>query len=235
MDIRIILVTLTFRGKELHLVLPRSGKQLPSSSLQGSEPDEGAKEIAKQTFGSVENIERHDFRSPEETGLEGLTLLYRQLIPEDVLSGSIEYDNELVPLSSVNEKLSPPEAALVSQLVEELQSDLNQVMQSRLHKRGLVHLLNVLPDIFDHKELAAAYQAFSGEKPTSPLMLARMMLDRYVIGSGEKQREVRGRDLIREYETDKPELLDEKWNKNKELYRTGGPKAKRLYKKSKAS
>lgn len=59
-----------------------------------------------------------------------------------------------------------------------------------------------------------------------------MMLDEYAIGSGDKQRVVKGRDLIREYETDEPDLLGQKWDKNKDLYRTGGPKAKRLYKKN---
>ena len=99
-------------------------------------------------------------------------------------------------------------------------------MKASQNKKGLVRLLNLLPDIFDRKELSAAYMALSGEKPPSSVMLARIMLDSYTMGSGDKARIVLGRNLISEYESLSEELIQQKSEKNKDLYKTGGPKAR---------
>lgn len=232
MDVNLTLIVLTMSKAELQLVLPCDKHELLSVSLGQSEPDALAAALASDLSGESDGIQRHGFLSPGEAKTGVLTLLYTQLLPEDQLQSDRSESMRLIPLEAVGEVLSTPEADMVKRVVSDLKADLDQVMHSRLNKRGLIHLLSLLPDIFDHKELAAAYYAFTGEKPPSALMLARMMLDRYTMGSGEKQREVKGRDLIREYDGSEPELLDRKWDKNKELYRTGGPKAKRLYKKN---
>lgn len=229
MDVKVTLIALTMSKAELQLVLPRDRHELLSVSLGKSNPDAEAAKLASGISEVPSGVQRHGFLSSEEAKTGALTLLYTQLLPEEQLQSDGSDAIRLIPLEAVGEVLSAPEADMVRLVIGDLKGDLDQVMHSRLNKRGLIHLLSLLPDIFDHKELAAAYYAFTGDKPPSALMLARMMLDHYTIGSGEKQREVKGRDLIREYEDSEPELLDRKLNKNKELYRTGGPKAKRLY------
>lgn len=232
MNVRIVLIVLVTRNAELQLVLPNSGCELPSIDLDQADADVQAAMLAESVCGTADRIQRHGFLSASEADSSALTLLYRQLLSEDQLQGELSNDVVMVPLDRMGEILDEPGRMLVNRVVADLKSDLDQVMHSRLNKQGLVNLLNVLPDIFDHKELAAAYRAFTGEKPPSSLMLARMMLDHYTIGSGDKMREVQGRDLIREYDAEKPELLGQKRDKNKELYRSGGPKAKRLYRKN---
>lgn len=231
MQVKIKLIALTMGHAQLQLMLPCEGTDLPSADLTQGNPDIVASELASDLSGYFEGVQRHGFLSPDDTDTESLTLIYVQLVTEEKLQGSQTADTALVPVADVGRVLNAVETRMVNDVVRSLKADLDQVMQSRLNKRGLIHLLGLLPDIFDHKELAAAYYALTGEKPSSPLMLARMMLDRYTMGSGERQREVKGRDLIEEYEPEAPDLLGEKWEKNKELYRTGGPKAKRLYKK----
>ena len=232
MNVRITLIALTMSNAELKLVLPAGISELPSTKMENGDPDTQATKLAMGLSGKMERIQRHGFLSPNEAKSSALTLLYTQLLPEEKLQGEIYDRINVKPVKAVREVLNISEAAIVQRVVGDLKSDLDQVMQSRLNKRGLAHLLDLLPDIFDHKELAAAYYSLTGEKPSSPLMLARMMLDRYTMGSGDKKREVKGRDLIREYEGGKPELFGQKWDKNKDLYRTGGPKTKRLYKKN---
>jgi len=231
MHVKIKLIALTMSHAQLQLILPCEGKALPSADLTRSNPDTFASELASELSGCAEGVQRHGFLSPEETESESLTLVYIQLLTEEKLHRNQAADMTLVPVADAGSFLSTVETRIVNNAIGHLKADLAQVMQSRLNKRGLIHLLGLLPDIFDHKELAAAYYALSGEKPSSPLMLARMMLDRYIMGSGDREREVKGRDLIEEYESEASDLLGEKWKKNKELYRTGGPKAKRLYRK----
>jgi|GEM_PF-3229342 len=231
MHVTIKLIALTMGHAQLQLMLPCDGTELPSADLTKGSPDIVASELASELSGYLEGVQRYDFLSPDDTDTESLTLIYVQLVTEEKLQGNQTADMALVPVADVGRFLSTVETRIVNDVVGSLKADLDQVMQSRLNKRGLIHLLGLLPDIFDHKELGAAYYALTGEKPSSPLMLARMMLDRYTMGSGDRQREVKGRDLIEEYEPEAPDVLGEKWEKNKELYRTGGPKAKRLYKK----
>ncbi|GGE53085.1 hypothetical protein GCM10011533_01890 [Streptosporangium jomthongense] len=231
MHVRIKLIALTMGHAQLQLMLPCEETGLPSEDLTKGNPDSIASELASELSGYSEGVQRHGFLSPDDTDTDSLTLIYIQLVTEEKLQGNQAAGMALVPVADVGRVLSTVETRIVNEVVGSLKADLDQVMQSRLNKRGLIHLLGLLPDIFDHKELAAAYYALTGEKPSSPLMLARMMLDRYTMGSGDRQREVKGRDLIEEYEPEAPDLLGEKWAKNKELYRTGGPKAKRLYKK----
>jgi hypothetical protein len=232
--IHVVLVALTAAKGALEILLPANGQALPRTVLENvQDPDDVARGLAQALTGTALHVARHAFLTNAETGAEGLLLVYRQLLsPEDV---SPHRNVSTVPLGGDGRltdagQLSA-DAAAVQRVVEDIQSDLEQVMHSTLNKRGLLHLLELLPEIFDHKELAAAYLALTGEKPTSPLMLARMMLDNYVVGSGEKAREVNGRNLIAEYDQPEPELLGEKWERNKDLYRTGGPKAKVLYQK----
>lgn len=232
MNVKITLVVLTMSKAELHLVLPGSSHALPSKGLENGDPDRQAQALAVELSGDERGVQRHGFLPNEESGCHALMLLYTQILSEDCLQRDALDGARLIPATASEVVLSASEAQIVSGVVDDLKSDLNQVMQSRLNTRGLIHLLGLLPDIFDHKELAAAYYALTGEKPSSPLMLARMMLDRYTMGSGDRQREVKGRDLIEEYEPEAADLLGEKWAKNKELYRSGGPKAKRLYKKN---
>ncbi|MEA1080861.1 hypothetical protein [Marinobacter qingdaonensis] len=230
MDVKITLIALTMKHAQLHLMLPSDNNALPSATLDSGDPDTVANELAADLSGCSEGVQRHSFLAPCETGTDKLTLVYFQLLTEETLQTSKDR-NTLVPAVKAGTSLGAVETKIVEDFVGHLKADLDQVMQSRLNKRGLIHLLGLLPDIFDHKELAAAYFALTGEKPSSSLMLARMMLDRYTMGSGERQREVKGRDLIEAYESEAEELLGEKWEKNKDLYRTGGPKAKRLYRK----
>lgn len=229
MNVKINLIVLVTRNAELQLVLPDGRRGLPASDLDQADADGQATMLAESVCGTAAGIQRHGFLSASESANGVLTLLYRQLLSEDRLHGELGRDVALVPLTALEELLDEPDKMIVHEVVADLKSELDQVLHSRLNKQGLINLLNVLPEIFDHKELAAAYRAFTGEKPPSSLMLARMMLDRYTIGSGDKMREVQGRDLIRQYEAEEPELLGQKWDKNKELYRSGGPKAKRLY------
>lgn len=232
MNVKIVLIGLVTRNAELQLVLPNAGHELPSSDLEQADADGQAAMLAESVCGTAAGVQRHGFLSASEADSGALTLLYRQLLSEDQLQGGQSNGVALVSLDAMGEILDESGKVLVHRVVADLKSELDQVMHSRLNKQGLINLLNVLPDIFDHKELAAAYRAFTGEKPPSSLMLARMMLDHYTIGSGEKMREVQGRDLIRQYDAEEPELLGQKWDKNKELYRSGGPKAKRLYRKN---
>jgi len=204
---------------------------LPSSPVTSGDPDKIAFVLASDLSGVAGGVERHDFLSPGETGTDSLMLTYTQLLTEEKLQGELAKRVAQVPVTEALDILRPVESRIVNDVVGSLKADLDQVMHSRLNKRGLIQLLGLLPDIFDHKELAAAYYALTGDKPSSSLMLARMMLDRYTMGSGDRKREVKGRDLIEEYVPEAPDFLDEKWEKNKDLYRTGGPKAKRLYKK----
>ncbi|MFO7527615.1 MAG: hypothetical protein R6W86_02245 [Marinobacter sp.] len=231
MDVQIKLIALTMSHAQLHVLLPKDSGGLPSSQVTSGDPDKVACTIATELSGLSEGVQRHGFLSPAETNTDSLTLIYTQLLTEERLQGEPAERINRVSVTEAGETLSPAHNRIVIDVVKDLKNDLDQVMQSRLNKRGLIHLLGLLPDIFDHKELAAAYYALTGEKPSSPLMLARMMLDRYTMGSGDRQREVKGRGLIEEYESEAPDLLGEKWEKNKDLYRTGGPKAKRLYKK----
>jgi len=216
---------------ELQLVLPIGEPELPSVTLKDGNPDQQAESLASGLTGISNGVQRHGFLSADESNTGDLVLLYTQLLSEDVFLGCATGETKTIPVEVVDSELVSNQAGIVTRVVDDLNSDLNQVMHSRLNKGGLIHLLGLLPDIFDHKELAAAYYALTGEKPSSSLMLARMMLDRYTMGSGDRQREVKGRDLIEEYVPEASDLLDEKWEKNKDLYRTGGPKAKRLYKK----
>lgn len=231
MDVRLNLIVLTMSNARLKLLLPIEKQQLPSISLTKGDPDHVACELAHGLSGLSEGVQRHRFLSPDETKSESLTLLYTQLIAEDQLQADQAQYIRLIPITDAGDALGSVEMGIVKRVVGDFKADLEKVMHSRLNKGGLVHLLDLLPDIFDHKELAAAYYALAGEKPPSPRALARMMLDTYAIGSGEKQREVKGRNLIREYESTEADLLGQKWDKNKDLYRTGGPKATRLYKK----
>lgn len=232
MDVKVTLVVLTMSKAELQLLLPHDKQELPMASLDTDDPDALAAMLAFQSAEGANRIQRHGFISPKEAKTDELTLVYSQLLPEERVQEELLEVASLVPIREASDLLDSFGAIVVQQVVSELKADLDQVMNSRLNKRGLIHLLGLLPDIFDHKELAAAYHAFTGEKPSSQLMLARMMLDRYTMGSGDRQREVKGRDLIQEYETDTTNLLGEKREKNKDLYRTGGPKAKRLYRKN---
>jgi len=232
MNVNVTLVVLTMLKAELQLVLPIGTQELPSVALVDGNPDQKAESLASGLTGISGGAQRHGFLSADESQSNGLVLLYTQLLSEDDFLGQTSGGARVIPVEAVDFDLDSNQAAIVKRVVGDLNSDLDQVMNSILNKRGLVHLLDLLPDIFDHKELAAAYYALSGKKPPSSRALARMMLDGYTIGSGEKQRTVKGRDLIREYETDEPDLLGQKWDKNKDLYRTGGPKAKRLYKKN---
>lgn len=232
MDVKLALVTLTMSKAELQLLLPRDKQELPIVNLETDDPDAQASMLAFQSSEGANRIQRHGFLSPKETQTGALTLVYSQLLSEEKVLEELFEGANLIPVSEAADRLDSYGVNVVQRVVSELKADLDQVMNSRLNKRGLIHLLGLLPDIFDHKELAAAYHAFTGEKPSSQLMLARMMLDRYTMGSGEKQREVKGRDLIQEYEADATDLLGEKWEKNKDLYRSGGPKAKRLYRKN---
>ena len=231
MHVKIKLIALTIDHAQLQLMLADEGKALPSKDFARGNPDTVAASLASEFFGCAEGVRRHGFLSPDETGTESLTLVYIQLLTEEKLQCDQAASIGLMPVGEADNSLNNLDTRILNDVVESLKADLEQVMHSRLNKRGLVHLLALLPDIFDHKELAAAYYALTGEKPSSPLMLARMMLDRYTMGSGERQREVKGRDLIEEYEPEAPDFLGEKWQKNKDLYRTGGPKAKRLYRK----
>lgn len=231
MDVQIKLIALTMSHAQLHVLLPKDTGELPSSQVNSGDPDKVAYALATELSGLSEGLQRHGFLSPAETETDSLTLIYTQLLTEERFQGEPAEHINRVSVTEAGDILSPADNRIVIDVVRHLKSDLEQVMHSRLNKRGLVHLLGFLPDIFDHKELAAAYYALMGEKPSSPLMLARMMLDRYTMGSGDRQREVKGRDLIQEYEAEAPDLLGEKWEKNKDLYRTGGPKAKRLYRK----
>jgi hypothetical protein len=231
---RIVLVALTTDRGQLRLLLSEGTHALPNVQHNDAhDPDEVARQLAEGLTGTVRHVARHTFLTESETGETGLLLVYRQLLSlEDLQRSALASSARLEYCSLLfGSKLSSADHAAIQRVVEDIRGDLQQVMHSRLNKRGLVHLLEFLPEIFDHKELVAVYHALSGEKPPSALMLARMMLDRYAVGSGEKAREVQGRDLIREHDQPEPELLGEKWEKNKELYRTGGPKAKRLYKK----
>lgn len=234
MDVDVVLACFVATGTTLNVVT--AGKRaLPRRRLaEGDEPDEVAQALAQTHVGSTAHIERHAFRTRSDGASSGVELVYRQLLPRD-----FERADGLAPellavasdrLTAVQELLQDADGSLAESLLRDLQRELHQVMRSRENKQGLIHVLHLLPKVFDHKELQAAYIALAGEKPASPLMLARMMLDKYEIGSGEKAREVQGRNLIREHEESNPEVLDEKWEKNKELYRKGGPKAKRLYK-----
>jgi hypothetical protein len=113
-----------------------------------------------------------------------------------------------------------------------VQLALTEVMHSRENRRGLVYLLDLLPSVFDHKELGSAYRALTGEAPLSTQALARMMLDTYQIGSGEKARVIRGRNLIEEIELEPEQaerLICEKSQKSPSLYRRGGRKPRRFY------
>ncbi|SNB59187.1 hypothetical protein SAMN04487880_3460 [Marinobacter sp. es.042] len=231
MQVTIKLIALTIGHAQLQLMLPCDGTELPSADLTEGGPDAVASELASELSGYSEGVQRHGFLSPGDTDTDSLTLIYIQLVTEEKLQGSQDEDIALVPVPEAGSVLNSVETQIVNDVVGNLKADLDQVMHSRLNKRGLIQLLGLLPDIFDHKELAAAYYALTGDKPSSSLMLARMMLDRYTMGSGDRQREVKGRDLIEEYVPEAPDFLDEKWEKNKDLYRTGGPKAKRLYKK----
>lgn len=231
MDVQIKLIALTMSRAQLQVLLPRDKRELPSSLVTSGDPDKTAFVLASNLSGGAEGVERHGFLSPGETGTDSLTLTYTQLLTEEKPQGELAERLAQVPVTKALDILGPVESRIVNDVVGSLKADLDQVMHSRLNKRGLIQLLGFLPDIFDHKELAAAYYALTGEKPSSSLMLARMMLDRYTMGSGDRQREVKGRDLIEEYVPEASDLLDEKWEKNKDLYRTGGPKAKRLYKK----
>tara|TARA_R100000306_G_C4381123_1_gene144465 strand:- start:6774 stop:7484 length:711 start_codon:yes stop_codon:yes gene_type:complete len=231
MDVQIKLIALTMSHAQLQVLLPRDKRQLPSSPVTSGDPDKIAFVLASDLSGVAGGVERHDFLSPGETGTDSLMLTYTQLLTEEKLQGELAKRVAQVPVTEALDILRPVESRIVNDVVGSLKADLDQVMHSRLNKRGLIQLLGLLPDIFDHKELAAAYYALTGDKPSSSLMLARMMLDRYTMGSGDRKREVKGRDLIEEYVPEAPDFLDEKWEKNKDLYRTGGPKAKRLYKK----
>lgn len=232
MNVNVTLVVFTMLKAELQLVLPQGKQKLPSMSLEDGDPDRHAESLASGLTGISNGVQRHGFLSADESNSDDLVLMYTQLLSEDALLGHASVGTRAIPVEAADLELGGNEAGIVKRVVDDLNSDLDQVMHSILNKRGLVHLLDLLPDIFDHKELAAAYYALSGKKPPSSRALARMMLDGYTIGSGEKQRTVNGRDLIREYESDEPDLLGQKWDKNKDLYRTGGPKAKRLYKKN---
>lgn len=232
MNVNVTLVVLTMLKAELQLVLPKGRQELPSVTLKDGNPDQCAESLASGLTGISNGVQRHGFLSADESNSDDLVLMYTQLLSEDAFLGQTSGEARAIPVESAGSELNSNQAGIVKRVVNDLNSDLDQVMHSILNKRGLVHLLDLLPDIFDHKELAAAYYALSGKKPPSSRALARMMLDGYTIGSGEKQRTVKGRDLIREYETDEPGLLGQKWDKNKDLYRTGGPKAKRLYKKN---
>lgn len=232
MNVNVTLVVLTMLKAELQLVLPMGKQDLPSMILKDGNPDRHAESLASDLTGISNGVQRHGFLSADESNSDDLVLMYTQLLSEDAFLGHTSGRARAIPVEAAGSELNSNQAGIVKRVVDDLNSDLDQVMNSRLNKRGLIHLLGLLPDIFDHKELAAAYHAFTGEKPSSQLMLARMMLDRYTMGSGEKQREVKGRDLIREYEAGATDLLGEKWEKNKDLYRTGGPKARRLYRKN---
>ncbi|WP_288353654.1 hypothetical protein [uncultured Marinobacter sp.] len=232
MNVNVTLVVLTMLKAELQLVLPTGKQELPSVTLKDGNPDQHAESLALGLTGTSNGVQRHGFLSAGEANSDDLVLMYTQLLSEDAFLGHTSDRARAVPVETAGSELNRSQAGIVKRVVDDLNSDLDQVMHSILNKCGLVHLLDLLPDIFDHKELAAAYYALSGKKPPSSRALARMMLDEYAIGSGDKQRVVKGRDLIREYETDEPDLLGQKWDKNKDLYRTGGPKAKRLYKKN---
>ncbi|MCS4504294.1 hypothetical protein NYO91_09415 [Arhodomonas aquaeolei] len=230
MDVDVVLVCLVATGTALNVVTVEKGS-LPRMRLaEGEEPDRVAAELAQTSVGVTSHLKRHAFRTPSDGASSGLELVYRQLLPQDIDWNEGDAPELLAIDSNAQESLDKADLALTESLLRDLQRELHQVMRSRDNKQGLIHLLHLLPQIFDHKELQAAYIALAGEKPASPLMLARMMLDKYQIGSGEKAREVRGRNLIQEYQESDPELLGEKWEKNKDLYRKGGPKAKRLYK-----
>ena len=165
-----------------------------------------------------------------DTGQEELLLIYSQIIPSE----DLRKESVLVDLPYGEDAVDLPEPwqrRVLQRVVRDVRDDLRSVMKASQNKKGLVRLLNLLPEIFDRKELSAAYMALSGDKPPSSVMLARMMLDSYTMGSGDKARTVQGRNLISEYDDSVGQVIRSKAAKNKELYATGGPKAKRLYKK----
>lgn len=230
--VRIVLVALTTRRGVLSLVTSTDWKELPVLPLQvGEEPDVVAASLALSLVGNERNVERHAFMPKSDTGQEELFLIYSQIIStEDLRKESI-----LVDLPYGEDAVDLPEPwqrRVLQRVVRDVRDDLRSVMKASQNKRGLVRLLNLLPEIFDRKELSAAYMALSGDKPPSSVMLARMMLDSYTMGSGDKARIVQGRNLISEYDDSAGQVRKSKAAKNKELYATGGPKAKRLYRKT---
>lgn len=230
--VQVVLVALTIQKDTLSLVKLRNDGGLPVAALQkDQEPDDVAGELAESVTGTRKQVERHAFMPKSDTGQDVLCLIYCQMVPyEDVVTGAampdIPYGQDAVDMPE------PWQRRVLQRVVTDVRDDLRSVMKASQNKKGLVRLLNLLPDIFDRKELSAAYMALSGEKPPSSVMLARMMLDSYTMGSGDKARIVQGRNLISEYDDPADELISMKTQKNKDLYSTGGPKAKRLYKKT---
>ena len=230
--VQVVLVALTIQKDTLSLVKLRNDGGLPVDALQkDQEPDDVAGELAESVTGTRKQVERHAFMPKSDTGQDVLCLIYCQMVPyEDVVTGAampdIPYGQDAVDMPE------PWQRRVLQRVVTDVRDDLRSVMKASQNKKGLVRLLNLLPDIFDRKELSAAYMALSGEKPPSSVMLARMMLDSYTMGSGDKARIVQGRNLISEYDDPADELISMKTQKNKDLYSTGGPKAKRLYKKT---
>lgn len=230
--VQIVLVSLTIQKDSLSLVGLKNDEGLPVAPLhKGQEPDHVAGALAESVTGTRKHLERHAFMPKSDTGQDVLCLIYCQMVPyEDVVAGGampdIPYGEDAVDLPE------PWQRRVLQRVVRDVRDDLRSVMKASQNKKGLVRLLNLLPDIFDRKELSAAYMALSGDKPPSSVMLARMMLDSYTMGSGDKARTVQGRNLISEYDAPTDELINMKLEKNKDLYSTGGPKAKRLYKKT---
>ena len=197
--VRIVLVALTTRRGVLSLVTSTDGKELPVLPLQvGEEPDVVAASLALSLVGNERNVERHAFMPKSDTGQEELLLIYSQIIPSE----DLRKESVLVDLPYGEDAVDLPEPwqrRVLQRVVRDVRDDLRSVMKASQNKKGLVRLLNLLPDIFDRKELSAAYMALSGDKPPSSVMLARMMLDSYTMGSGDKARTVQGRNLISEY------------------------------------
>lgn len=254
MRVDVCLVTLIGLGNHIEVVLNPDGSMPRQTVGPDESPHDCMHQLAQESAGTTAGLERQTFLEdgdplPSDTDV---VLVYRQLLNEEQLANNDEATQPLnleggndgsTVLGALNgvhrpvdldtdplaKGLSPFDHQVLKLVTWEIRTALREVMFARENRRGLSYLLDLMPQIFERRELRAYYEALLGEKPPSAIVLAQMMLDSYQIGSGEKARVVRGRNLIEELDEAPEALVDNKYEKNRTLYRKGGPKARRFY------
>ncbi|MBR9911183.1 MAG: hypothetical protein GYB33_12615 [Gammaproteobacteria bacterium] len=235
LPVDVVLVVLGYDAKGLFaLALPAASAPwlvLPHAALNdGVHPDEVARTLLQQVTDTEAVPERVCF----DCDGERLQLIYRVLLPspdggrgEHTLAISVPED---IDTAAVCDAIEGRDKALLEMVVADIRRGLCEALNPSRAKTGFVPLIELLPPVFNVKDLRMALEALLGEPPRFINTLIDRLLPEYAIKSREGTKLIEGRGLIEVH--DDPALLsDQLQEKQKESYKKGGRKAVKLYRK----
>ncbi|UZE96813.1 hypothetical protein [Alkalimarinus alittae] len=237
MKIEITLIALGCAQEQLYVVADVTDlsveKRFPRAELL---PEQNPDEVARCLLNEHASLDAQPIKFSFQQAEHGcIELIYyylapgRNTLPElnlIALSASEGVDAAVLT-SSVNDA----DAKHLQAFVKDLQLKLYGAMNPTKTVTGFKELIDLLPEVFNIKDLTATYKALMGERPKFGTSLIMRLLPSYVIKTGKGEKVFEGRGLIEEFEDQVGEVASNLAEEHKDYYKKGGRRAVKVYKK----